>query len=354
VNDKPGAVTIDELTKIWERVLQRFPIAPEDNFFDLGGGDSQADDLFSEIAKLCGRVLPSATICHAPTIKALDALLARPALPQFPPFVQLKAGNEKPPILITHGLGGRASFSQLAKHIRTGHPIYGIQARGVDGLEEPLDRIEDMAEFYLNALSALQPQGPYILIGYSFGGLIALEMAQRLSHAGKSVALLVLVDTYPHPRYMTPDQRAWLFAKRIKGHISKMKQMPISAAFSYLLHAVQRRMRTAGSHDRRILSPQAGHLSFAQAISRVKQSDFGALRCYRPRFYRGKIRFIRPEANSYLPNDPTAVWKRIAHEFEVETVPGDHLGMVGTHFESLAAVLTRYVEESSEQETSQP
>jgi hypothetical protein len=71
-----------------------------------------------------------------------------------------------------------------------------------------------------------------------------------------------------------------------------------------------------------------------------------ALERYRPTVYRGKINFVRPEANSYLPNDPTAIWKRLATELEIETVPGDHLGMVGTHFKSLAAVLTHYVEEA--------
>jgi thioesterase domain-containing protein len=83
--------------------------------------------------------------------------------------------------------------------------------------------------------------------------------------------------------------------------------------------------------------------------SRNREADFLALRRYRPWFYRGKIKFVRPESNSYLPNHPDAVWKKLAAELEVETVPGDHLGMVGTHFESLAAVLTRYVNEASPQ-----
>jgi thioesterase domain-containing protein len=67
---------------------------------------------------------------------------------------------------------------------------------------------------------------------------------------------------------------------------------------------------------------------------------------YRPRFYRGKIRFVRPEGDNYLPSDPAALWKGLAAELDVEIVPGDHLGMVNTHFESLAAVLTRYVKEA--------
>lgn len=339
MNHAPTAVSVDALTQIWQRVLQRSPIGPEDNFFELGGHDSLADSIFSEIARVYSRELPSATICYAPTIAALAGLLEQTALPRFSPFVQLKAGREKPPIIIAPGVGGRASFSKLAKHIRTAHSIYGIQARGVDGMEQPLESVEDMAELYLDAFRKLEPQGSSILIGYSFGGLVALEMAQRLSESGKHVALLVLVDTYPHPRYLPTGQRLWLTAKRTKDRFSKMKmkEIRVQAASAPLIVGLER----DGT-----IPPELSRLSFAQTTMRVKKSDLVALERYRPRFYRGKIRFVKPEGDSYLPNDPTAVWKKLATELEVETVPGDHLGMVETHVESLAAVLTRYVEEA--------
>ncbi len=342
------AATVDLLTQIWQRVLQRCPIDPQQNFFDLGGTDAMADSIFAEIAQACGRELPSATIFHAPTIMALAALLEQPELPRYPPFVPLKHGTVKPPIVIAHGLGGRASFSELAKHIRTGHPIYGIQAKGVDGLEEPFERIEDMAQFYLDTLNQLQAEGPYILFGYSFGGLVALEMAQRLSGDGKNFALLVLIDTYPHTRHFPPVERLWLAAKRIRGHISNKGRIPIRCAFSSVVKLLKRRLHIAGAPDHRALPPGRSRLSFAETTLRVKESDLVALERYRPQFYRGKIRFVRPERNSYLPSDPTALWRSLAAELEVETVPGDHLGMIGTHFESLAAVLTRYVEEAAD------
>jgi len=345
-SDQPSAATIDMLTEIWQRVLQRSHIGPEERLYDVGANDALADKAFNEMGRAFDRPLPTATICHAPTIAALAALLEQPVLPRFLPFVKLKAGSEKTPILIAPGVGGRARFAELAQHIRTEHAIYGIQAKGVDGMEEPFDRIEDMAAYYLAALVELQPLGPYILIGYSFGGLIALEMAQRLTEAGKPVALLALLDSYPHPRCLPPGQRLWLITKKIERHFSDLGQKPLGVAFSQVLGAVKQRLQIAEIHEPG--EPAASsRLSFAQTTVRVKKSDFVAMKRYEPRFYPGKIRFVRPEFNSYLPTDPTPFWKALAAELEIETVPGDHLGMVGVQCKSLAAVLTRYVHDSS-------
>jgi thioesterase domain-containing protein len=342
--DKPGATTVEALTGIWERVLHRSPIGIEENFFDLGGTDAQADQLFAEIAGVFHRQIPTAAICYAPTICALAALLEQPSLPKFSPLVPLKAGGNLPPVLITHGLGGRASFSELAKHIHTDNPIYGIQAKGVDGRDAPLDRIEDMAAYYLDALDGLPPQNSYVLIGYSFGGLIALEMAQRLLASGKHVALLTLIDTYPHPRYLPLAQRVWLEAKRAKFHFFDPRLRSFREVRSLLSRVMRRKLQAVG--DESSVTATVSRFSFAEIIPRVRQRDLLAMRRYRPRFYPGKMKFIRPESNSYLPNDPEKLWKHSAAEFELETVPGDHLGMIGTHFESLAAVLTRDIREA--------
>jgi acetoacetyl-CoA synthetase len=345
VNPNPASEIVGMLTPIWESVLNRSSIGIADNFFALGGNHRTADLLFANIARKCGRELPSATIFHAPTIAALASVLEQPTVPRFPPFVQLKAGTGKPPILIAPGLNGCASFSGLAKSIPTEHPIYGIQARGVDGLEEPFDRIEDMAEFYVDALTELQSQGPYILIGYSFGGLVALEMAQRLSSNQQHVGLLVLVDAYPHPRYLSAAQRVRLGVQRVGRHVSEMKHRPIRAAISYFMSGLKNRLRIAGVH-RDELPPETSRLALAQTTLHVKDKAYTAMARYRPRAYRGVIKFVKSESDTYFPGDPVPVWAHLADSFEVETIPGTHLNIVTTHFESLAAVLTRYLGEA--------
>jgi thioesterase domain-containing protein len=339
-SDKSGAAIVDALTEIWQRVLQRPNIGPEDDFHTLGGHEALADKMFAEISQIFGRQLPAATICHASTIAALAAILQQPTLPRFSPFVKLKAGTGKIPILIAHGLDGRARFSKLAKHICTEHSIYGIQAKGIDGLEQPFDRIEDMTAYYLAALHEFQPLGPYILIGYSFGGLVALEMAQRLAETGKQIALLVLIDTYPHPGFLSLGERLRLMSRRIRRHISEITQRSTRDAFSYFVLGLKHRLHVAGVHSPGMAPPATFRLAFARTTVQVQERAYLAYRRYRPRFYRGKIKFVRAEVNSYFPDDPAPVWTELAEELEVSTVPGGHLDMLTTEFESLARVLT--------------
>jgi thioesterase domain-containing protein/acyl carrier protein len=315
---------VETLTPIWQRVLQLPSIHVHDNFFDLGGDSSLALQLFNEIAEVCDRELPPVTIYQAPTIAALAALLEQPTTPRFPTLVLLKPGTEKPPVFVAHGLGGSVmDFFQPVKHIETDHPIYGMQARGIDGLDEPLARIEDMAEFYLHAIKNLQPRGPYVLAGYSLGGLVALEMAQRLSANGEKVALLAMLDAYPHIRYLSLAQRARLIAHQARRGLRSLANLRGSAPYQ----------------------APAG-VSFTPATQRVRDSAYLALTRYCPRFYPGKIKFVRAETPSAFPEDAAAVWAPLTEKFEVETVPGDHLGIIATHYEKLATVLSRYLAEA--------
>ncbi len=315
---------IEVLTPIWQRVLQLSSIGVDDVFFDLGGDSSLALQLFAEIAEVCDRELPPVTIYQARTIAALAALLEQPTAPRFPALVLLKPGARKPPVFLAHGLGGSVmDFFQPVRHIDSDHPIYGLQARGIDGLDEPLECIEDMAEFYLNAVRELQPRGPYVLIGYSLGGLVALEMAQRLSAGGEQIALLAMLDAYPHMRYLSFGQRARLIARQAKRGLRALGDLSGSASYK----------------------PPAG-VSLTPAMQRVRDSAYLALTRYRPRFFHGKMKFVRAAIGSGFPSNAAAVWASLVEDVDVETVPGDHLGMIATHFEELASVLSRYLREA--------
>jgi acetoacetyl-CoA synthetase len=328
---KPAAASamIELLTPIWQRVLQQPSIRAEDNFFDLGGDSSLALRLFNEIAQACGRELPPVTIYQAPTIASLAALLEQPTAPRFPTTVLMKAGTKKPPVFLAHGLGGSViDFFQPVKHIQSERAIYGLQAKGIDGADEPLDSIEEMAQFHLDAIRQLQPRGPYILIGYSLGGLVMLEMAQRLSANGEKIGLLAMLDAYPDARFLSLTQRIRLAARQVK-----QRGFP-----------VPRDLDASSSYQ-----APAG-VSVSPAMQRVRDAAYLALARYQPRFYKDKIHFVRAEISGAFPDDPVAVWGHLAEKFEVDTVPGDHLGIITTHFESLAAVLSRYLRGASLQE----
>ena len=314
---------IEVLTAIWQRVLQLPSIQLDDDFFDLGGDSSLALQLFNEIAEVCHRELPPVTIYQARTIAALAALLEQPTAPRFPALVQLKPGVRNTPIFLVHGLGGSVmDFFQPVRHIESSHPIYGIQSKGIDGLDEPLERIEDMAEFSIDAVRELQPHGPYVLIGYSLGGLVALEMAQRLSAAGETIALLAMLDAYPHMRYLSFGQRTRLIARQAKRGFHAVADFSASSSYK----------------------PPAG-VSLTPAMQRVRDSAYLALTRYKPRFYGGKIKFVRAAIGSGFPSNAAAVWRPLVEEIAVETVPGDHLGMIATHYAELASVLSRYLRE---------
>jgi acetoacetyl-CoA synthetase len=334
------------LVPIWQRVLQVPSVGVSDNFFALGGNPQKVDLLFAEIKRECKRELPSTTIFHAPTLGALASVLQQPSLPTYPHFIRLKAGNRKPPVFIAPGLDGRASFSGLARQIQTEHAIYGLLAKGVDGLDDPQDRIEDMAEYYLDAITDLQSDGPYALIGYSFGGLVALEMAQQMWKRGKQVGLLVLVDAYPHPRFLSPGQRLQLGIQRSARRVTEIRRRSFPEAVSYVISGLERRLRRAGARNGDVAS-DASPLSLARTTSRVKDQSYIALARYRPRPYPGTIKFVKNERDTYFPADPIPVWAKLASGLQVETVAGSHLNMVSTHFENLAVVLTRYLQEEN-------
>ena len=339
--------TIETLTSIWKRVLNLPQISVDYNFFDLGGDPSAAIKLFTEIAKRCGRELPPFTIYHAPTIRAMTALLEQPTTPRFSPLVMLKAGSKEPPVFIAHGLGGSVlELFQLIANIESRHPMYGLESRGSDGVSGQFTRVEDMAQFYIDAIRDLQPRGPYLLIGYSFGGLVALEIAQRLSETGEKVALLAMLDTYPHVRYLPLRQRVRLALQRTKFRALSLMQLPRRAAFPNIVERLSRTLHISRDRTGAPVPALIGE-SLTPPTQRLRDTDYRAWTSYRPRFYRGKIKFVRAQKCTEFPDDPTEVWADLAAEFEVETVPGDHRGILSMHSEDLAAVLSGYLREAS-------
>jgi len=226
-----------------------------------------------------------------------------------------------------------------------------MQARGIDGVDEPFDRIEDLAQFYLNAIKEIQPHGPYYLVGYSLGGLVTLEMAQRLTQGGEQVALLALLESYPYSKFLAFGQRLRLAARVAKHRAHTLRRLPFRDAVSYIMLPSRRRFYFAriinsnGNGNSRSELPNAGVVS--PTMQRARDTAYLALSRYQPRYYAGKIKFVRAGLLTDFPKDPVAVWAKLVEKIECETVPGDHLGIVGTHFDALGSVISKYLRESS-------
>jgi thioesterase domain-containing protein/acyl carrier protein len=314
------------VTDIWKRVLQLDSVGPDDNFFELGGDSALAVQLFSEIGNACRRQLPAVMIYHVPTIASQVMLLDLRSTPELSPLVTLKPGILGPSLFIASGLGGGpAEFFQLVKYLQTPYGIVGLQPKGIEGFDDPCARIEDMAEFYLKAIVRFQPNGPYFLAGYSLGGLVAMEMARTLISNGQAVALLTMIDSYPDIDFLEMGQR-------LRLHVQRAKQRALNLA-----RPQGARIRLGG------LASQDKISTFAPAFERVRDAAYSALRRYQPRYYPGNVKFIRAAEVTEFPANPKAIWSQLVGELEVETVPGDHLGMLTKEYEKLALALNRYL-----------
>jgi len=113
-------------------------------------------------------------------------------------LVMIQGGDQRPPFFCVHAAGGNVlEYLDLARALGPDQPFYGLQAKGLDGKQEPHTTIKQMATHYIAEMREVQPEGPYLIGGRSSGGTIAFEMACQLSAAGQDVALLALLDTYP-------------------------------------------------------------------------------------------------------------------------------------------------------------
>jgi amino acid adenylation domain-containing protein/FkbH-like protein len=194
----PRSEREQQLCALWEKLLRIDGVGVCDNFFELGGHSLLAVRLFAEVEKLTGRKLPLVTIFQAPTVEQLARTLAESDERARSPIVPVRAEGTRPPLFLVHGAGGDVlwGYANLAKYLSADQPVYGIKSRGQVGLEE-YETIEEMARYYLQELRSVQPQGPYYLGGYCFGGNVAYEMARQLKARGERVTLLALIDASP-------------------------------------------------------------------------------------------------------------------------------------------------------------
>jgi thioesterase domain-containing protein/acyl carrier protein len=186
------------MTDLWTRLLEQAPIGLDDNFFDLGGHSLLAVELLAQIEIFFGVALPLPSLFEAPTIRSLVELLpGEKGKIAYPSLVPFQTQGSKPPLIVSHGGGGGCfNLVTLAPHLDPDQPLYGLQARGIDGCSDPLETVEEMAQAYMEEIVAAIPEGPVCLAGYSMGGSIAFEIARRMELEKRKVSALILMDTF--------------------------------------------------------------------------------------------------------------------------------------------------------------
>ena len=305
----PRDAVESQMVKIWEQVFGRRPIGVRDNFFELGGHSLLAVRLMGKVQKTFSKELLLTSLVQAPTLEQF-ANLVRTEVSSAPysSLIPLQPLGDRAPFFFVHGLGGTVlRFHQLARHMAPDQPFYGMQAPGLDGREPCLERVEDMAVRYLEQLEAVQPGGPYLLGGYSFGGLVALEMARRLIAQDRKVGLLVMVDTYP----AGASQSTGALMGRFFGLSSRQK-------LAYLKKRVKR--------YRKGITRRIDMLRMPVALKNVRQACALAEHRYVATLYPGKIVLLRASEKTLRGlDDPQGGWGQYAAAgLEIREIDADH------------------------------
>jgi acyl transferase domain-containing protein/thioesterase domain-containing protein len=370
-----------ELADMWRELLGVEHIGVRDDFFELGGQSLVAVRFFSRIRKKYGIDLPISTLLEAPSIeqcarilvaalglgesaslesstvhaeraagtaasdlpiKADPRALARPTDHKFRSLVLLQGGTDVPPFFCVHGAGGNVlNFRDLSQALGPSQPFYGLQARGVDGVLAPHETIEEMAAAYLEEIRSVQPHGPYMLGGYSGGGVVALEMARGLTEAGEAVDLLALIDTF-HP---TIPLRKMTLATRVE-RLRRERLLYVRRSIEEKMERRRARRELDEAEQTvaqgRPLPPELRETYLIRSFNR-------AWARYRPQPWKGRAILFRAEKVHYIYGEASEAygWEEVISDLHIAEVPGNHHDLLlGPHASVLIAALARAIEQT--------
>ncbi len=329
-----GDCIAQTVARVWQEVLQMPVGGPEDDFFDAGGDSLKAIQFTIDLERALGLELSLTLITEAPKFARLCEALKEHRTTRYVPLVILKPGDGSPPVFLIHGLGGNvAGFFPMTRRMTYPGAVIGIQARGLAGKDPPHATVEAMAAEYLREVKARQPDGPYNLCGYSFGGLVAFEMARRLRESGDEVA--------PGRPFRYDDEPAKMAVAFVALHcaraIGAVRRRRDRRPYPYLASGGLENGLPCLHGTARLLEVRA-----PPVFSRWHASALIASARYRPGFYPGELTLFTPvEREPGLPS-PQAIWRKHADALTIVETAGNHWTMFsGPNAESAAASLTR-------------
>lgn len=318
---------------IWIDCLKLEKVSVFDNFFELGGHSLTAVQVMAQLEKKTGKNMPLATLFECPTVEKLALILQMDGWSvTWDALVPIKPHGTKMPIYIIHGSGLHVLlFNVLAIHMDPDQPIYGLQAKGINSTDEPYDNIEEMAAYYIDAILKKNPEGPYALAGYSFGGLIAYEVSKQLIERGKKVKLLAMFDTYADQSYHHrpwPVRTWYSTVSLIKDRLfvlTLLRENPWETV--YFKGKSMKRKLYKLYHKTRHSENNGSALN--DNYYRVQKTNHIAARKYRLVPMLMQIDVFRAKKRSYYMDDFEFLgWKPFALKgVNVHDIPGDHFSL---------------------------
>ncbi|QRK14210.1 LLM class flavin-dependent oxidoreductase [Archangium violaceum] len=355
-----------QLAAIWESVLKVQPVGVRDSFFQLGGHSLLAVQLMARIERQFGKRLPLATLFRAPTIEQLAILLTRSSSDplQRSSLVEIQQGDaSSPPLFCVPGAGGNLIyFYDLVRHMGGNRTVYGLQPVYSEDSRGEGTLVEEMAAHYLEALRSVQPHGPYLLVGHSFGGHVALEMSRRLRQQGEEVALLAVLDSLaplPRSRPLGADWDDAEWVRVLASTLDRLYQKNLAVTREELVNLPaeqQVELLMERMKARNLLPPEADATQFRGFVRTYKADQQSAYTPASP--YPGRITFLRAsvlhpdnvpiEELRWTVEDPAMGWGRFSTQaVEVHQVPGDHLSMMTEpHVRSVAGCLKECIDKA--------
>ncbi len=342
--DEKGTPSVENISKveeiiltIWRELLGLKSIHLSDNFFEIGGHSLIAIRFIIKLENELGIKLPMSSLFEYPTIQKLAELIkSNVKAKRWKSLVPIKSSGSKPPIYLIHGGGlGVLIFSNIVIYLDKEQPVYELQALGIDGLDEPLDSIEEMAAFYISEIMEQNPEGPYALAGLSAGGLIAFEMAHQLKRKGKLITTLAIFDfdLYEIEKYNNNDLKSKIY--RLLRNLVPIIFFNIKSIYKYPSKTIQHYMLNwklrAMSLKRRLGFKNNVHLEGMQMdLQKAMVKNDESFKKYQMIPYEGKLELFIAKEKVYFQKDPHYMgWQPYALGgvciYEVE---GDHDNMI--------------------------
>lgn len=359
----PGEIE-STLAEVWRNVLGVSTVDIDDDFFELGGHSLLAVRLSSELESRFGIAVPIASLFQHGTIRAQARLLAQSGqAAEWSPVVAIQPFGTRPPFFLVHAIGGEVlSYASLAAHLGKDQPVYGIRARLEEGARF-FTSVEEMAATYVRGIRRMFPSGPYLLGGYSGGGLIAFEIAQQLRAAGAEVSLLAMIDcSAPGGARRSHIWPAALFHLLRNAAYWMVDDDFLNAGLGAASGRLRSKAITWRARLRGALLRGApedvdvrhtlGLWHYPDNARDFLEAFHRALTTYQPRPYGGTVTVIRSRTRRLValaPMNPDLGWRRLASGgVQTRLVPGAHDTIIREpRVRKLADVLSQSLQEVS-------